>query len=231
MRRSGLALLAVMSVALAGIIWLELRPEKTISVMTQEPVRAASPVDDKPVATSAGHDEAAVVRILTRPLFQSTRRPAARRLAAVPAAPPPSLPRLAGIVMDGDRRSVIFAPQGDSRSVTVPEGGRFNEFQVESITAGQVTVTGVGTRQVLRLSFDPNPPPVPVIDAIASPNFLAPPGPNTKLPTFNGPPGLANMPKAPSDLPIAAGVAPGLPSPSALSGIPGLSVPAATDVH
>jgi hypothetical protein len=93
--------------------------------------------------------------ILARPLFAATRRPAA--VAARTATAPANLPRVAGILVNGRSRSVIFAAREGGRPVVVHEGAQVGAYTVESIEAGQVTLLGPGGAQVLHPSFDARP--------------------------------------------------------------------------
>lgn len=201
MRPAGIAILALLSLALAGIIALELRPVQQAELAPANLGRVATPVQARAPAPSADQLQAWLGTILARPLFSPDRRPPAAA-AAAPGAPPPTLPRVAGILMDGGRRSVIFASQGDRRPVVVSEGAGLDGFRVELIEAGRVTVVGPSGRQVLHPSFDPNPPTPVALPATAPPGRA-------------GPPGLPGLPSA----------LPGLPSLSGLTGIPGLAAP------
>ncbi len=91
--------------------------------------------------------------ILARPLFAATRRPAA--VLAGPAAAPANLPRLAGILVNGGKRSVIFAASEGGRPTVAQEGTQVGAYTVQSIEAGQVTLSGPSGARVLRPTFDP----------------------------------------------------------------------------
>ncbi len=93
--------------------------------------------------------------VLARPLFAATRRPIAALAASAPL--PASLPRLAGILVNGHSRSAIFAVAGEGRPLVVQEGAQVGGHTVQSIKAGQVTLSGSGAPQVLRPTFDPRP--------------------------------------------------------------------------
>jgi hypothetical protein len=190
MRRVGIAVLGLLSLALAGIIALELRSGgQDAELAPAAPSRAAAPVQPPTPLASADQLQAWSDTILARPLFSPSRRPPAAGAAAA-GAPPPALPRLAGILMDGGRRSVIFASQGERRPVVVSEGAGLDGFRVELIEAGRVTVVGPGGRQVLRPSFDPNPPPPVAVPAQAPPGQPGPPG----LPGLQASPGVTGLP-------------------------------------
>lgn len=224
MRRAGTILLAMLSLSLAFAIWLELRPDKTGPMTANTQPRPARAADRKTMSASAAQDQAWLETILARPLFAASRRPPVQAAVARAATSAPLLPRLAGILIDGKRRSVIFAPGGDQKPVTVAEGGMIDGFHIESIDSGTVTVTGQGKREILRPSFNPQQAPV---------KPLNPPPPAPARPGgFNGPPGLDAMPKliVPPPRPTQVGLpglpgVPGLPTLGGLTGIPGLPTP------
>ena len=130
--------------------------------------------DDQPAATPAAlptlaaphapatrpGTTAELQTILARPLFSPDRRPppAAATAPVAAGAPPPALPRLAGILLDGNQRSVIFAAAAGMRPLVVTEGGEVNGFRVQSIEDGQVTVIGPDGPRILHPTFDPTPP-------------------------------------------------------------------------
>ena len=183
--------LSALLVALAGLVALELRGRADDRIVAEP---AAPPTAAAPHATAVtpGTSAAELQTILARPLFAPNRRPPS--VAAGPAvagAPPPSLPRVAGILLDGNRRSVIFAAAGDVRPLVVNEGGEVNGFRVQSIEDGQVTVVGPDGPRVLHPTFDQNPP-----------QAQAPAGP--VIPGFAGVPGLTSIPGFPG-LPVPSG--------------------------
>lgn len=131
-----------------------------------------------PAAVS--HRQDWVQTVLARPLFAPNRRPPAG-LAAAPA----SLPRVAGILVNGNSRSVIFAAAGGGKPQVVAEGAEVAGFRVQSIESGQVTVVGPGGPLVLRPSFDPSPRPAAVPQLPGLPGVFSIPG----LPAPGAPPG------------------------------------------
>jgi len=139
--------------------------------MNPAPTRAGlltTPETALPSAASPTRERVATV--LARPLFAPTRRPAAGVAAALEG-----LPRVTGILVDGGRRSVIFATADGGKPVVVAEGGEVAGFRVQTIESGQVTVLGTEGLRVLRPSFDPSPRP-----SVATP----------QLPGLTGLPGL-----------------------------------------
>ncbi len=219
MMKLGIVALGLVSLALAAMVGLELRSGRKPAALpaasaTLETASAKLP----PAVAIERQDKAWVEIVLARPVFSPSRRPPSVARVAQAAAVQAKLPRLAGIMVDGARRSVIFAPEGDRKPIIVAEGGEFDGYRVERIEDGRVTVSGPGLRQVLRPSFNPNapPPPPPIAAAIT-------PVPVPQAPAFNGPPGLDRMPAlvAPGQGPVTPTL-PGLPSLSGLTGIPGL---------
>ena len=229
MARLGTLALGVLAVMLAGTVALELRASrKSAPALPVALAQEATSTDVKVSAVADQRDRAWGDTVLARPVFSPSRRPPSVARVAQKSAVQAKLPRLAGIMVDGARRSVIFAPVGDRKPIIVAEGGEFDGFRVERIEAGGVTVSGPGVRQILRPSFDLSAaPPQPVV---APPVPIAPPV--VQGATFNGPPGLAGMPPI-----VATGAGPvtptlpGLPSLSNLTGIPGLNPPAERPGH
>ena len=80
--------------------------------------------------------------ILARPLFSPSRRPAATLTAS--AAPPAVLPRLAGTIVHGVDRSVIFTLASGGKPVVAHEGSVVGGYTVRAIQAGRVTLAGSG---------------------------------------------------------------------------------------
>ncbi len=188
-----LAGLLVLGVALGGTIVLELTAivgeegAMIASTPGPPPIRL-SPAAAAQIARPNTRDDRQqlVDAILSRPLFVASRRPAAT--LAAPAAPPANLPRLAGIMVDGGRRRVIFAPAEGGRPVVAQEGAQIGAYTVQSIEAGQVTLSGPSGAQVLRPTFDPQPR-----DSIASPTAGVAPfaAANDVLQSLRGLPGFS----------------------------------------
>ncbi len=180
------ALLAVLAVA----VGLEAMEEAPGVVAVRTVPASGAPARSPAIVAEAGPTE--VRTILARPLFAPNRRPPAGGVA-LPNALPPSLPRVAGILMNGGQRSVIFASTGDTRPMVVHEGGELNGFRVQAIEDGQVTVVGPDGPRVLHPSFDPNPPAAPANRGVATPQIPGLPG----LPGLSGLPGIPGLPALP----------------------------------
>jgi hypothetical protein len=68
------------------------------------------------------------------------------------------LPRLAGIMVTGSRRTAIFAAPPGGRPVVADEGARIGVYDVKAISESGVTVVGPEGTTVLRPMFDAAPP-------------------------------------------------------------------------
>jgi hypothetical protein len=143
--------------------------------------------------------EEEVATALARPLFSSTRRPAANAAAGAAVDGDLADKRLAGIVMTPARRIAIFAVNGD-KPLHVSEGEDVSGWRVESITRREVSLSGPSGTKVLQPKLDPN---------------LAPPA---------QPPPIANAPGRPP-IPPPAAARPPLPPVAAAAGQPHPTVP------
>ncbi len=158
MMQRGLIGLIGLAILLTGTISLELTgrvaDDGNMIASTPRP----TPALPKLAAPSSALEEdrqALLDSILARPLFASTRRPVAA--PSGPASTPTSLPRLAGILVNGSARSAIFAASGGGKPVVVQVGAKIGGYTVQSIEAGQVTLGGTGGAQVIRPTFDARP--------------------------------------------------------------------------
>lgn len=183
-----LVLLSALGMLLAGAVGLELASgppaESGAAPGAPGPAAQQAPVP----APDPGPSQSEVQGILARPLFSPNRRPPAAGVAA-PDAPPPSLPRVAGILMDGSQRSVIFATADGVRPVVLNVGGEVNGFRVQSIEDGQVTLLGPDGPRVLHPTFD-QAAPAPANRPAPSPAFQG-------LTGIPGLPGLPSLPPGP----------------------------------
>ena len=86
--------------------------------------------------------------VLARPLFTPGRRPPTPGQVAVGPAPAADkgLPRMTGILIDGESRRAIFVGPEGGRPVVVAEGGRVGGFVVQKIDPQSVTVSGLTAR-------------------------------------------------------------------------------------
>ena len=182
MNRVVIAGLSALAMALVVVILLELRPVTTDEDTMHNPVIPTATqrsVATRTDAVSAPRTD--VATILARPLFSPTRRPPPAEAAA--KAAPAALPRVAGILIDGGSRRVIFAAKPGGRPVIAGEGMVIDGYKVVSIAPGQVDVAGPHGRQILHPTFDPHPPeqtaaaPQPGLPGLPQlPNFAGVPG-------------------------------------------------------
>ena len=153
MRRLVLAGIAGLLTVLVGVLLIDYQatPPEDHPLPPTAPIPATTGTA-RAAAAADTEIQAQVDRILARPLFNASRRPAATVAAAVNG--PAALPRLSAIVVSSRGRSVIFAGSAGGKAVTVAEGGRIGAYVVQSIGAGQATVTGPDGAHVLRPLFD-----------------------------------------------------------------------------
>ena len=109
-RAPGTMLLGVLALALGGVVAAELAAPGAAPVAVppmpgRVPVAAAAPA-------GVGRVDGWVGTILARPLFSPSRRPAATAAAAGPGG----LPRLAGVIVGPEGKTVIFAAAGGRRA-------------------------------------------------------------------------------------------------------------------
>ena len=171
----------------------------------------SSPADEMSVAPRGQRpplDEAPAT-ILARPLFSPTRRPPE---SSGPTASELTDKRLAGIVIEPDRRLAIFAVSG-AKPLVVTEGETVDGWRIENITPSEISLRGPSGSQTLQPRPDPNPPPPnrsqPPANAGARP--AAPPGRGAPAaPVKSGPPPgpAANAQTAPGGAPRASAAVP-----------------------
>ena len=92
---------------------------------------------------------------LARPLFSPSRRPPMGAGDTMP--PDPGNNRLTGIVIEPDRRVAVFAVSG-AKPLILTEGESISGWQIESITASQVSLVSRSGTKILQPTLDPNPP-------------------------------------------------------------------------
>jgi hypothetical protein len=86
--------------------------------------------------------------VLARPIFSETRRPPAD------AASESFQPRLTGVLVSNVARTAIFAVGSSHKLIALAEGGSLGPNVVQSIIAGQVTMSGPDGTRVLHPTFD-----------------------------------------------------------------------------
>jgi len=148
--RGGILALGAMSILLAGIIVMELRPgtpgESTAQAVL--PGRASAPVG---AITGDGVPADWIATALARPLFSPTRRPPAQ--AATRATGPVGLPRLTGVMTGPFGRRAIFAGPEGGKPLVVQTGDSVGNYRVQGIENGLVILNGPDGTRRLRPSF------------------------------------------------------------------------------
>jgi hypothetical protein len=178
---STVRLLALIAIALAGLIAIELilpsgnNPEAAGVPETQTAETDAAPQG----GNSSPADFAAT--ILARPLFRPDRHPFPTGGQEVSTAPV-DLPRLTGILMSDDIRRAIFAPDGADKAIVVAVGESVGDWRVQEIAADSVTMVGPDGTRRLRPKFAANPAPAIPGAPDATPPEPVPPVPAAPLP-------------------------------------------------
>jgi hypothetical protein len=100
-------------------------------------------------AVPAAHNHSAELEtILARPLFQPDRRPALEATAS------PKIGRLAGIIVSGTEKRLIFAGSSGGKPIVVKEGDHVDAEVVQSISDEQAALSGPDGVKVITPSFD-----------------------------------------------------------------------------
>lgn len=129
----------------------------------------SSPIRPAPIAPAHSdrpvdpNHQAELDIILARPLFSEIRRPSPPVNASASAI----LPRLTGVVTNSSSKIAIFADSSNGKSVALVEGDPIGAYVVQSIAAGQATMSGPDGLQVLHPTFDighNNPRDVPKME-------------------------------------------------------------------
>ena len=107
--------------------------------------------------------------ILSRPLFNPDRRPAANIAGTIAG-----LPRLSAIIVQASRRTAIFAAPAGTRPIIVGIGSHIGAYTVQDIADNAITVTGPQGANVIHPSFDTTTPmaEAPIAQRIALPAFF-----------------------------------------------------------
>jgi hypothetical protein len=180
----------------AGVILAEVYRESSAEPSM---VNAAPRTND---AAAAAHLPGApsadsIATSLARPLFSPTRRPAEIAQSG-PVTSELTDKRLAGIVVEPERRLAIFAVAG-GKPVTVTEGEEIGGWQILTITAKEISVRGPGGTKTLQPKIDPSataPVRTPLASASQAPARAVPPATTAAPPAAALPPNL--NPGAPS---------------------------------
>jgi hypothetical protein len=152
------------------ILTRELAPAGAEDTVVAQAVRSdpASPI----TRPQNPRPEELVATALARPLFASTRRPPQD---APSGAAPDDLTdaRLTGIVTTPGHRIAIFAVSGD-KPLKVAEGDAVSGWRIESISPGEVSLSGPSGTKTLQPKLDPNLAPSPGQPPIGQPGARVP---------------------------------------------------------
>jgi hypothetical protein len=151
---SGRALVPLLAgcVVFGSIVVLELGPtDSDAPTVAAEPRAQGAP----PRRVQPAPVEELVATAVARPLFSPSRRPAEKAGPTSAGDSELSDIRLAGIVMEPDRRLAIFAVAG-AKPVVRSEGESLKEWRLDSISPGEVSLSGPAGSRTLALKIDPN---------------------------------------------------------------------------
>jgi hypothetical protein len=140
--------LAALAATLLAVIGYESRSVRGVEATAE--LRRGPPF--APTATEAvpvAHDRSAeLATILARPLFQPDRRPAPE------AAASPKLGRLAGIIVSGTEKRLIFAGSSGGKPIVLKEGDHVDADVVQSISDEHAALSGPDGVKFITPSFD-----------------------------------------------------------------------------
>jgi hypothetical protein len=154
------------------------------------PTSAIPTVEANPITAEAPRPQPDRLRatILSRPLFSPTRRPPPRD---GPHDFDLSDKRLTGIIIAPEHRMAIFAVTG-AKPLALTEGETVNGWEIESITAQEISLRGPAGTRTLRPSADES-----LVRQTTSPPFINPDQPLARAPAAATPaPGRVNVPPA-----------------------------------
>jgi hypothetical protein len=140
------------ALVLCGIIAYEIEAGPSGQRLTAPPVAASPPIRTGSAETSdpRGQEQSWLQEILSRPLFDPSRKPSEAEIRG--------LPRLTGIVLTGTEHFAIFASPGDGPAIIAKEGTRIGAYEIRRIAETGVTVTGPNGAAVIRPTFDVSRP-------------------------------------------------------------------------
>jgi general secretion pathway protein N len=139
--------LAALAAALLAVIGYEVRSYQGAGTAV-EPDRAPSFATSVAGEVPVGRDRSAeLATIFARPLFQPDRRP-------VPATASAKLGRLAGIIVSGTEKVLIFAGSSGSKPIVMKEGDHVGADVVQSISDEHAALAGPDGVKVITPSFD-----------------------------------------------------------------------------
>ena len=150
MDRIVLALLAG-SAVFGALLFSELNAAVEEPVVVPSAPRAEAPAAPGPQRPTINQ---LVQTTLSQPLFSPTRRPPDAEVVSRDSDAEVTNMRLTGIVLDPHLRLAIFAVPG-SKPLARAEGENINEWHVDTIGAGQVSLSGAAGTMVLEPKSDP----------------------------------------------------------------------------
>src|SRR5207237_272487 len=137
---------------------------------------------DAPSRVQGPRADELLATVLGRPLFSPTRQPVARANSDQPSGPGLTEVRLTGIVIEPGRHLAIFAMPG-SKAMIRGEGETVNDWRVDSISLGEVVLSGPAGSATLQPKIDaslgrpggapPRPAQTPPRGAIPAPQSTA----------------------------------------------------------
>jgi hypothetical protein len=149
------AILLVFACLLFGVLIAaenDVDPAEDSPIIAASPRPAASPA--APLPSPARREDLLAVS-LARPLFSHTRRPPETAQEDAGANLDLADKRLAGIVIEPDRRFAIFAVTG-GKPVTLSEGESVNGWRIDAITPTEISLTSPSGTKSLQPTLDPN---------------------------------------------------------------------------
>jgi hypothetical protein len=155
MRKSIIAAGFLLGAACAGVVVraTEPAPDDAVERSVGSGVGRAAADPPAPPDSAANQVRRWEAAVLARPLFNPDRRP----LGQAPAASgggDAGLPRLTGIMITPNGRSAIFAPAGGGKPAVVAEGGSLGPYVVQTISLGEVVLTGPDGSHSLNPTLD-----------------------------------------------------------------------------
>jgi hypothetical protein len=176
--------LAAGCLALAGVVFWELQPSRTVGLSATPRVTHFRPASDAGVRqASAKPPEQMLALILARPLFSASRRPPASGGEATASGEFQDA-RLTGIVTMPGQRIALFAVSG-AKTRMLTDGGVLDGWRIEDITPDEISLSGPGGLKKLQPKIDPKRPiPTP---ALARPAVVPPKQNAATLPANQNP--------------------------------------------
>jgi hypothetical protein len=156
-QRPLLLALALLASALAAAIALELDSAAPVADPTGiVPIRRAPLVRPRAAtpAEAVDNTDEWVDTILTRPLFSRDRRPTPEASKGGGDVAISSMPRLTGVLVNGDDRRALFAAPEGGKPLVAKTGAVLGPYTIEAIEPGRVTVSGPQGTLELKPAYD-----------------------------------------------------------------------------